>query len=129
MSLGRHGLGLGEALCRAALKPQNCQGHKLKPLPRVPAPLPTDWGRGCPQLLQNEAGLPGFSRAEAGPTRCSPSLLPRAWSGAWHAWECLLGLLSTVLAGLFSLHQPGLWMKQHGACPCLSHLLREGLDS
>lgn len=34
--LGRCRLGLREAFCRAAFKPQDCQGQKPKPLPRVP---------------------------------------------------------------------------------------------
>lgn len=36
--------------------------------------------------------LLGFSRAEAGPTQCPPSVIRRAGSRAWHA--CGVGLLS-----------------------------------
>lgn len=72
--LERRGLGLREALGRAALHSQDCQGQKPKPLPRMPArcqPVGAGTAHGC-HGAGRTAGLRGRDRAH--PT--APSLFP-----------------------------------------------------
>lgn len=95
--LGRHGLVLGEALCRAALKPQDCQGQKPKPLPRVPACCQTTWvetAHSCHSTGHNCWPSPGQKRCPPSvPHHCSPG--PGAEPGMPQG--CVFCLLSTIL--------------------------------
>ena len=96
--LGRPELGLGVALCRAALHPQDCQDQQPKPLPKC-QPAASRWGRGCSRLPQCRAGLLG-SRAETEPTQRSHHYSQGLdWSPA--CLGCISCLPSTILASQY----------------------------
>ena len=96
--LGRTGLGLGVALCRAALHPQDCQGQQPKLLPKC-QPAASRRGRACSRLPQCRAGLLG-SRAETEPTQRSRHYSQGLeWSPA--CLGCISCLPSTILASQY----------------------------
>lgn len=123
--LGRCGLHSGETLCRAALHLQDCQGQKPKPLSRMRArcqPSGAETAHGC-----HSAGHDCWASGQKQSPPNGPITSPRARSGAWHAWGA-----SSVCCPQYrqiTLCQSGLWDETARACPCLSHLLCEGLIS
>lgn len=85
MSSGETWVGLGRSIMQGCPQTSGLPGSKTKATSQSASLLPDDLGRDCPQLPQHRAQLLAFSRAEAVSTQCSPSLLPRARSRAWHA--------------------------------------------
>ena len=127
--LGRPELGLGVALCRAALHPQDCQDQQPKPLPKCQH----DASRLGQRLLTastvqgRTAGLQGRDRAHPK----VPSLLPG--SGVEPGMPRLHLLSAVHNFGKSIPAEPsasqGSGMKQYWARPCHSHLLYEALIS
>lgn len=127
--LGRTGLGLGVALCRAALHPQDCQGQQPKPLPKCQH----DASR-LGQRLLTAATVRGRTVGLQGRGRAHPVVPSLSQGSGVEPDMPRLHLLSAVHnIGRSELAEPSAspvsGMKQHRACPCLSHLPCEGLIS
>ena len=127
--LGRPGLGLGVASCRAALHPQDCQGQQPKPLPKC-QPAASRLG----QRLLMGATVRGRTAGLQGRDSAHPmvlSLLPGSGVEPGMPGPHLLFAIHNI--GGSVLTEPsasqGSGMKQQRARPCFSHLPCEGLIS
>ena len=127
--LGRPELGLGVALCRAALHPQDCQDQQPKPLPKCQH----DASR-LGQRLLTAATVRGRTVGLQGRGRAHPVVPSLSQGSGVEPDMPRLHLLSAVHnIGRSELAEPSAspvsGMKQHQARPCLSHLPCEGLIS
>ena len=125
--LGRPELGLGVALCRAALHPQDCQGQQPKSLPKCQH----DASRLGQRLLTAAAvwgrtvGLQGRGRAHPVVLSLSPGSGVEPDMPRLHLLSAVHNIGGSILAEPSASQGSG--MKQHRAHPCLSHLPYEGL--
>ena len=103
--LGRPGLGLGVASCRAALHPQDCQGQQPKPLPKC-QPAASRLG----QRLLMGATVRGRTAALQGRDRAHPMVLSLLPVSGMEPDVPGLHLLSAVHSSSGSkLAEPALW--------------------